>query len=67
MLKNEYVDFLGTDIHHVIKTYVTDNFKKIEKLFNKFAGKDYSDLTTMSLAAFRTTEAMPFLQLAIAL
>ena len=41
MLKNEYVDFLGTDIHHVSKTYVTDNFKKIEKLFNKFAGKDY--------------------------
>ena len=41
MLKNEYVDYLGTDIHHINKTYVTDNFKKIEKMFNKIAGKEY--------------------------
>ena len=41
MLKNEYIDYLGTDIHHVSKTYVTDNFNKIEKLFNKVAGKEY--------------------------
>ena len=41
MLKNEYVDYLGTDIHHINKTYVTDNFKKIEKMFNKIASKEY--------------------------
>ncbi len=41
MLKNEYVDYLGTDIHHIAKAYTIDNFKKIEKAFNKIAGKDY--------------------------
>ena len=41
MLKKKYVDYLGTDIHHVTKSYVIDNFKKIEKEFNKVAGKDY--------------------------
>lgn len=41
MLKNEYIDFLGTDIHHIHKTYTIDNFKKIEKEFNKIAGKEY--------------------------
>ena len=41
MLKNKYVDYLGTDIHHINKTYVTDTFKKIEKMFNKVAGSEY--------------------------
>ena len=41
MLKNEYVDYLGTDIHHTSKAYVIDNFKKIDKMFNKIAGKEY--------------------------
>lgn len=43
MLKNEYVDFLGTDIHHINKAYTIENFKKIEKEFNKIAGKEYYD------------------------
>ena len=41
MLKNEYVDFLGTDIHHIHKAYTIEKFKKIEKEFNKIAGKEY--------------------------
>ena len=41
MLKNEYVDFLGTDIHHIHKSYTIYNFRKIEKEFNKIAGKEY--------------------------
>lgn len=41
MLKNKYVDYLGTDIHHTSKAYVIDHFKKIDKMFNKLAGKDY--------------------------
>jgi len=41
MLKNEYVDYLGTDIHHTAKAYVIDHFKKIDKMFNKLAGREY--------------------------
>lgn len=41
MLKNEYIDFLGTDIHHADKAYVIDNFKKIEKHIKKIAGENY--------------------------
>ena len=41
MLKNKYVDYLGTDIHHMDRTYVIDNFDKIEKAFNKVAGSKY--------------------------
>jgi len=41
MLKHKYVDYLGTDIHRLDRTDVIDNFKKIEKLFIKYAGKDY--------------------------
>ena len=41
MLKHKYVDYLGTDIHRIDKICVIDNFKNIEKLFNKIAGKDY--------------------------
>ena len=41
MLKKEYVDFLGTDIHHIYNAYTIDNFKKIEKEYKKIAGSDY--------------------------
>ena len=41
MLKKKYIDYLGTDIHRVSKSYVIDNFKKIDKKFNKVAGSSY--------------------------
>ena len=41
MLKKKYVDYLGTDIHHINKSYVIDNFAKIQKSFIKICGKDY--------------------------
>lgn len=41
MLKRHYIDFLGTDIHRIEKTYVIDNFKKIEKHIIKVTGSEY--------------------------
>lgn len=41
MLKKQYIDFLGTDLHRTTKTYVIDNFKKIEKKIIKIAKNDY--------------------------
>lgn len=41
MLKKHYIDYLGTDVHRTTKTYVIDNFKKIEKKIIKIAKKDY--------------------------
>ena len=41
MLKNRYIDYLGTDIHRTAKTYVIDNFKKIEKQIIKITKTDY--------------------------
>lgn len=41
MLKRHYIDFLGTDIHRIEKTYVIDNFKKIEKHIIKITGLEY--------------------------
>ena len=41
MLKKKYIDYLGTDIHRINKTYVLDNFKKIEKNIIKITKKDY--------------------------
>lgn len=41
MLKDRYIDYLGTDIHHIHKTYVIDNFKKIEKKIKKITGEEY--------------------------
>lgn len=41
MLKKQYIDYLGTDIHRTTKTYVIDNFKKIEKHIIKITKKDY--------------------------
>lgn len=43
MLKKQYIDYLGTDIHRTTKTYVIDNFKKIEKKIIKITKKDYYD------------------------
>ena len=41
MFKNKYVDYLGTDIHHLDRTFVVDNFDKIKKQIKKVAGEDY--------------------------
>ena len=41
MLKKQYIDYLGTDIHRVNKTYVIDNIKKIEKKILKITKEDY--------------------------
>ena len=41
MLKKQYIDYLGTDIHRTVKTYVIDNFKKIEKQIIKITKNDY--------------------------
>lgn len=41
MLKKKYVDYLGTDIHHINKAFVIDNFDKIMKKITKITGSDY--------------------------
>lgn len=41
MLKKGYIDYLGTDIHSLNKTYVIDNFNKIEKHIIKITKEDY--------------------------
>ena len=41
MLKKRYIDYLGTDVHKISKTYVIDNFEKIEKKIIKITKKDY--------------------------
>lgn len=41
LLKKGYIDYLGTDIHHIKNTYVIDNFEKIEKKIIKITGTDY--------------------------
>lgn len=41
MLKKQYIDYLGTDLHRTSKTYVLDNFKKIEKHIIKITKNDY--------------------------
>lgn len=41
MLKNQYIDYLGTDIHRTTKMFVLDNFKKIEKQIIKITKQDY--------------------------
>lgn len=40
LLKKGYIDYLGTDIHHIKNTYVIDNFEKIKKKFIKIIGED---------------------------
>ena len=41
LLKKGYVDYLGTDIHRINKTFTLDNFDKIKKKIVKITGKDY--------------------------
>lgn len=41
LLKDHYVDYLGTDIHHANKTFTLDNFPKIIKKITKYAGEEY--------------------------
>lgn len=41
MLKKGYIDFLATDIHRKEKTFVIDNFEKIEKKIIKITKRDY--------------------------
>ena len=41
LLKKQYIDYLGTDIHHIKNTYTTDNFDKIKKKFIKIIGNEY--------------------------
>lgn len=40
LLKNDYVDFFGTDIHNIRKTSVLDNFEKIEKKIIRIIGSE---------------------------
>ena len=41
MLKKEYVDYLGTDLHHLKKGTVLEEFPKINKKIKKIAGEEY--------------------------
>jgi len=41
MLKKQYIDYLGTDIHRANKTYVINKYKKIEKKIIKITKEDY--------------------------
>ncbi|MBQ7140967.1 MAG: phosphoesterase [Bacilli bacterium] len=41
MLKQKYIDYLGTDIHHIGKTFVIDNFEKINKKIKKITKEEY--------------------------
>jgi protein-tyrosine phosphatase len=41
LLKDKYVNFLGTDIHRMSKTNVVDNFPKIVKKIKKITGEEY--------------------------
>ena len=41
MLKKKYINYLGTDIHHLSQTTIIDNFKKIEKKLMKIVGEEY--------------------------
>ena len=43
MFKKRYIDYLGTDVHKNAKTYVIDNFAKIEKHIIRLTKKDYYD------------------------
>lgn len=40
MLKDNYIDFFGTDLHHIKKKFVIDNFSKIEKKIIKIVGQE---------------------------
>ena len=38
MLKNNYIDYFGTDIHRSSSTFVIDNFDRIESEIIKIIG-----------------------------
>lgn len=40
MFKKGYVNYLGTDLHRIDKTFMLDNFKKIEKQIIRIIGKE---------------------------
>ena len=40
MLKNNYIDYFGTDIHRNSNTFVIDNFNRIEKEIIKVIGEE---------------------------
>lgn len=40
MLKRDYVDYLGTDIHHLNKDNILDNFEVATKKFTKILGQE---------------------------
>ena len=45
MLKDGYIEYLGTDIHRKEKTFVIDNFNKIEKKIRRIIGnKKYDEI-----------------------
>lgn len=45
MLKDGYIEYLGTDVHRKEKTFVLDNFKKIENKIKKITGKkNYAEI-----------------------
>lgn len=44
MFRKKYIDFLGTDIHHISRTNVLDNFDKIEKYFRKIDSSYYDEI-----------------------
>ena len=57
MLKKQYIDYLGTDIHRTSKTFVLDNFKKIEKHIIKITKKDYyQEIQANNNSLVETTE-----------
>ena len=41
LLKKRYVDYLGTDVHHISRTYTLDNIDKILKKIRRIAGEEY--------------------------
>lgn len=41
LFKHHYIDFLGTDIHHLKKSFVIDNFPKIQRKIIKLTGPTY--------------------------
>lgn len=41
MLKKNYIDYFGTDIHRINHSFVLDNFNKIEKHIKRIIGDEY--------------------------
>ena len=55
LLKMNYIDFFGTDIHSINKTYVIDNFSQIEKKIIKIIGEEgYQNILNNSKDIIKT-------------